>query len=269
MLHLTVLLGYGVAIAALVVSIRVVRDSTGGVTPAVVGVLIGLATSLLHGAHLWQSVVLPEGWLLTLPNVISLFGWELGLLAVVSAAQRELRTLAIPLFALAAAGSLFTSVGAAELVRSAPELGIKAHAVLSLLAYGLLAASALLGIFVLYQDRRLRVAKVSGWTSTLPPLFATERLLFGVLGGGWILLTLALATGVVFLEDMFAQHLAHKSVLSLLGWVILTVLIAGHLRWGWRGRRAVHWLLGTFVLLMIAYFGSKAVLEQLLGRAWG
>lgn len=269
MFHLTVLLGYGVAIAALVVSVRVVRDGSGTVTPAVVGVLIGLATSLLHGAHLWQSVISPDGWLLTLPNVVSLFGWELGLLAVVSAAQRELRSLSVPLFALAAAGSLFTSTGVAEFARTEPAIGIKIHALLSLLAYGLLAASALLGVFLLYQDRRLRVARVSGWTATLPPLFATERLLFGVLSGGWILLTLAIATGVVFLEDMFAQHLAHKSVLSLLGWIILTVLIAGHLRWGWRGRRAVHWLLGTFALLLIAYFGSKAVLEQLLGRTWG
>ena len=79
------------------------------------------------------------------------------------------------------------------------------------------------------------------------------------------LLTLALAVGLVFVHDLFAQHLAHKTVLSLLSWSALGTLLFGHWRWGWRGAKAARWTLTAMVLLGLAFFGSKFVLEVMLG----
>ena len=93
-----------------------------------------------------------------------------------------------------------------------------------------------------------------------------ETLLFQMLALGFLLLTLSLLTGFLFLEDMFAQHLVHKTVLSLLAWLLFAVLLLGHWWLGWRGQTAIRWTIAAFVLLMLAYFGSKFVLELILHR---
>jgi ABC-type uncharacterized transport system permease subunit len=93
-----------------------------------------------------------------------------------------------------------------------------------------------------------------------------EGLMFEMIGIGFALLTLALLTGVLFLEDIFAQHLVHKTVLSICAWGVFAILLWGRWRFGWRGRTAIRWTVGGFVFLMLAYFGSKLVLELILGR---
>ena len=81
-----------------------------------------------------------------------------------------------------------------------------------------------------------------------------------------VLLALAILTGALFLENMFAQHLAHKTILSIIAWLVFAVLLWGKHRLGWRGTTAVRWTVAGFVLLILAYFGSKFVLELVLHR---
>jgi len=91
-----------------------------------------------------------------------------------------------------------------------------------------------------------------------------ESLLFEVLAAGQIFLSIALLTGFVFLDDLWAQHVVHKTVLSLVAWVIFTILLIGHYRLGWRGRTAIRWTLWGFANLAVAFLGTKLVLEFLL-----
>jgi ABC-type uncharacterized transport system permease subunit len=98
----------------------------------------------------------------------------------------------------------------------------------------------------------------------LPPLQTMESLLFEMLAVGIIMLTLGLGTGFIYMDDMLAQQVAHKTLLSLCAWVIFAGLLVGHYRFGWRGRVAVRWTLVGFGLLLLAYFGSKLVIEYLL-----
>jgi ABC-type uncharacterized transport system permease subunit len=93
-----------------------------------------------------------------------------------------------------------------------------------------------------------------------------EYLLFQMLTTGIVFLTLSLASGLLFIEDLFAQHLVHKTVLSILAWIIFTGLLIGRSRYGWRGQTAIRWTLIGFALLLLAYFGSKLVLELILHR---
>ena len=95
-------------------------------------------------------------------------------------------------------------------------------------------------------------------------LFRSEALLFEMIGAGFVLLTLALLSGFMFLEDMFAQHLVHKTVLSIAAWVVFGSLLWGRFKSGWRGQKALIWTLSGFVVLMLAYFGTKFVLELVL-----
>ena len=94
-----------------------------------------------------------------------------------------------------------------------------------------------------------------------------ESLMFQMLAIGFTLLTLALVTGILFLEDIFAQHLVYKTFLSIAAWGIFSILLWGRWTFGWRGRKAIRWTLSGFGLLILAYFGSKLVLEIILDRA--
>ena len=89
-------------------------------------------------------------------------------------------------------------------------------------------------------------------------------MLFRTILAGFALLTLVLLTGVLFVEDLLAQHLVHKTVLSVLSWLLFGGLLLGRWRYGWRGIRAVHWTLAAMALLLLAFFGSKFVLELVL-----
>ena len=87
-----------------------------------------------------------------------------------------------------------------------------------------------------------------------------------LLASGFVLLSIALLTGWLFVENLLAQDLVHKTVLSGVAWFVFAALLIGRYRAGWRGRTAIRWTLTGFVLLALAYFGSKVVLEVILGR---
>ena len=91
-----------------------------------------------------------------------------------------------------------------------------------------------------------------------------ESLLFNFLIFGFIGLSASLATGFIYLQDIFAQHLVHKTVLSIIAWFVLAVLLFGRFKFGWRGKTAIRWTLSSFLLLMLSFFGSKLVLEFIL-----
>jgi ABC-type uncharacterized transport system permease subunit len=95
-----------------------------------------------------------------------------------------------------------------------------------------------------------------------------ERLLFQLIALGFVLLTVSLLSGLAFVDDLFAQHLVHKTTLSITAWLIFGLLLWGRWRYGWRGRKAVRLTLAGIILLLLAYFGSKLVLETILGRSW-
>jgi ABC-type uncharacterized transport system permease subunit len=143
---------------------------------------------------------------------------------------------------------------------------LQLHAWSALLAYATLAVAALLALLLWAQERALRQRRIHGWLRALPPLIELETLLFRAIGLGFVLLTAGLLTGVLFVEDLMAQHLAHKTVFSLLSWLGFGALLLGRWRRGWRGTTAVRWTLIAMSLLVLAYFGSNAVLELILER---
>ena len=141
------------------------------------------------------------------------------------------------------------------------------HIFSSLLAYSFLNIAAIQALLLAAQDVCLRGRHPDGFlVRSLPSLQSMESLMFQLIGAGLDLLTVSLLTGFLFLENMFAQHLVHKTVLSLLAWLVFAILLIGRLRHGWRGQIAIRWTVSGFGALMLAYFGSKLVLELILNR---
>ena len=196
---------------------------------------------------------------------LSLVTLGMAALTATIAWRQQLQTLGVIVYPLAAVmlAMYFYDRGAAE------KLGwqLQLHVWLALPAYVILSVAALLALLLWFQDRALRRRELNGWLRSGPPLVQLETLLFRVIGVGFALLTLALVTGVLFVDDLLAQHLWHKTVLSILSWLVFGWLLLGRWRYGWRGPRAVKFTLSAMTLLMLAFFGSQFVLEFLLHRA--
>ncbi len=144
---------------------------------------------------------------------------------------------------------------------------MSAHIFSSIIAFSLLNIAALQAIFLSIQEQQLRRHPPRKIILTLPPLQTMESLLFQLIGTGVIFLTLSLLSGFIFIDDLFAQHLVHKTILSILAWLIFSALLYGRIRYGWRGQTAIQWTLIGFTSLLLAYFGSKMVLELILHRS--
>jgi ABC-type uncharacterized transport system permease subunit len=142
------------------------------------------------------------------------------------------------------------------------------HIAIALSAYALLIVAALQALLLLGFERRLHRALPDRVAEALPPLLTLERFLFRLVGIGYALLTLTLVTGAVFSEQLFGKPLRfqHKVVFSVLAWLVFSGLLFGRYRYGLRGRTALHWILAGTGLLLLAYVGSKFVLEVILGR---
>jgi len=140
------------------------------------------------------------------------------------------------------------------------------HILSSITAFGLLAIAAVQAILLTLQNYHLRHHINSALIKSLPSLQLMEGLLFQMIASGIVFLSISLLTGFLFIDDLFAQHLVHKTLLSLLAWVIFTGLLLGRKHYGWRGKTAVQWTLYGFISLVLAYFGSKLVLEIILTK---
>jgi ABC-type uncharacterized transport system permease subunit len=146
--------------------------------------------------------------------------------------------------------------------------GTSIHIISSILAFGFLSIASVYALFAGLIDHFLRSHHLNSLVRTLPPLEVLERLLFRLIAAGFILLSISLLSGLAFVSDLFAQHLVHKTGLSILAWLVFGLLLFGRWRYGWRGRKAVRLCLAGIALLLLSYFGSKLVLENLLGRSW-
>jgi ABC-type uncharacterized transport system permease subunit len=231
--------------------------------------MIALLAVALHGVLLYAGVVTESGLRLGIFDAASLVAWVAALLLIVGALRRPLDNLGLLVLPLAAL-LILPSVIWPDTRQPSSErnLGTEVHVLVSVLAFALLTIAACQSMLLAYQEHRLSQKRPGGLMHLLPPLKIQEELLFQLIALGFFLLTLSLATGVAFVADMLAQHLAHKTVLSIIAWLIFAVLLWGRWRHGWRGRTAVRLSLAGFAVLGLAYFGTKLVLELILERHW-
>lgn len=227
---------------------------------------VGLTMQLVALVHLTLHT---GAMIIGLGTALSLFAWQAALLLWLFSLRESVGALGLVMYPLAAfcaiAGLIVPDPNGA---REALDWPVQAHILLSILAYGMLTLGAVQAAVLSLQHRQLRRRPPSGLFTTLPPLQTMETLLFRLVLAGFFLLSLAIATGTLFIDRILAQHLLHKTVLSVFAWLVFAVLLFGRWRYGLRGRLAVRGVLIGYVLLVLAYFGSKLVLELILGEHW-
>jgi ABC-type uncharacterized transport system permease subunit len=229
--------------------------------------MIGLGAVIIHGLILYPAILTDAGLNLGIFYAASLVAMTTSLLLVLASFIEPVENLGIPVFPTAAVCIGLTLLyPTPHIVSDASAWQLNSHILASLLAYSILGLAVLQALLLAIQDQHLRNRHPGGFIRALPPLQTMESLLFQMIATGFVLLTLALVTGALFLEDIFAQHLVHKTILSIVAWVVFAILLWGRWRFGWRGRTAIRWTIGGFIFLMLAYFGSKFVLELVIGR---
>lgn len=252
--------------SATVMTLRAVRgESYAAVkTPLVAVASIAL---LCHAAVNSKLLFVAGGLDLGFFNVASAIAWFIALIGLVSSVRAPIDKLLIPVDTVAALalGCLLLFPGSAA-TASVFGPGVATHILLSILAYSVMTLAACQAVILGLQNHELKARHIKGLINALPPLQTMEHLLFEILWVGMVLLTLSILTGIVFLDDFFAQHLAHKTFFAIIAWFIFAMLLWGRHQLGWRGQVAIRWTLGGFAVLMLAYFGSKFVLEMVLHR---
>jgi len=234
----------------------------GGVGLALIGVL-------LHAGAFWIEFSQLGGLSADFFSALSLV--SLLILVVLMASMLrypvlEILPLALPGAAFMILHKLIISPDPVALETGSVTLDI--HVTASLLSYSLLSIAAITALFIAVLHNFLHRRKSAALIGILPPLIVMENILFKMILAGWLILSLSLATGLIFVDNLFAQHLAHKTFLSVVSWLIFGLLLAGRWRYGWRGMRVVRLCLIGMAILLLAYFGSKAVLELMLDRRW-
>ena len=229
--------------------------------------VLGLVALLCHAIVAWDSVVAVDGVNLGIYKVAALLFLVINLACITSLARRPLQNLLVVLFPLSALAVLVSTYAPdTTAVVSDISGGMLLHISASLLAYAVLTLAAIQSGLLAIQDHQLRHRHTRGIIQILPPLQLMESMLFELLWIGVSLLTLSIVSGFVFVDDIFAQSLVHKTVLTILAWLLFSVLLWGHYKLGWRSQTAVRFTLAGFAVLMLAFFGSKLVLELVLER---
>jgi ABC-type uncharacterized transport system permease subunit len=215
-------------------------------------------------------IIQPDGIKLGVGHAISAIAWLTVLVYWLGSLRNNLECLqgfVLPFAALSLAAPLLFPT--THTLLHTEQTLFKVHLSIATLAYSLFTIAAMHALLMAVAERHLHHSRsLSTLMQRLPPLLTMEHLLFRILWAGFALLTLTLLSGMLFSEELFgkALQLSHKTVFALISWGIYAALLGGRLRYGWRGRTAIRWTLSGFAALLLAYIGSKFVLEIILGR---
>ncbi len=223
-----------------------------------------LAALLVHGIYLYHIIVTPAGMDIGFFSALSFAAWLMVGLLLIAGLSLPVGCLGLLVYPFSLLTLLLRALSPSHHLMTDVTPGLQLHILFSLLAYSLLSIAMAQAILLYVQDKYLHNKHPSGFLRSLPSLETMETLLFRIIAIGVLALTISLGSGFLYLEDMFAQHLVHKTILSMMAWALFVILLWGHYRFGWRGKMAIKWSLSGFVLLMLAYFGSKFVIELIL-----
>ena len=239
----------------------------GRALPRAASVTLMAGALVLHGASVVAGVATPEGLDLSLAHALSVVAALTVLVAMATGAIVKLPTIGVVVLPVAAASVLLPLVApSTHRFSYAGEPWAPAHIAVALLAYAFFIVAAAQALVMTGLEKRLHRGLAEG--AGTPPLLTLERALFRLIAVGFVLLSLALASGLLFSEQMFGRafQFTHKNVFAVASWVVFGALVVGRWGYGWRGRQALRWILVGTALLLLAYLGSKFVLEVVLGR---
>lgn len=235
------------------------------------GLLLVIA---LHGASLLPNWFAREGLQFGFATAISWTLWLAVLLTWIESWFQRLPPLARSIFPIAAVSVVLPVFFVSPVVTGSLESGFRAHMLLAMLAYSTFTLATASAVLMITMERALhKTKKISmddvDWWQGMPPLLGLDQTLVRVVFAGFVLLSLTLITGVAVSIDKGYGFLRfdHKTVFTIATWCLALTLLVGRRWWGWRGRVAARWTIAGYVTLLMAYVGTRFVLEVLLHRA--
>jgi ABC-type uncharacterized transport system permease subunit len=260
----------------LILSLRPKEGAESSLSTALIqGAIFGIL--VIHGVQLHDSVFTPEGFVFGFAQDLSLIAWvglafywfQSWFLPISS-----LRWMAL-VFALVC--SLLPALFPGTLIspKAVSDPWFKGHFVVATVSVGLLSLAAMHAMLMSIQDRALHRqlaivpnSRAAHWLEDLPPLMTMESLLFNLLYVGFALLSLTVFSGLLFSQTLFGKPLVfdHKTIFALVSWFLFAGLLIARWRVGLRGRSAIRWVLSAYTALLLAYVGSRFVVEVILQR---
>ena len=261
----------------LVLSFKAKRGVESGLSSALVQAAI-FVILVIHGMQLHDSVFTPQGFVFGFAQDLSLIAWvglafywfQSWFLPISS-----LRWMAL-MFALICAFLPTVFPGTLISPKAVSDPWFKGHFVVATVSVGLLSLAAMHAMLMSVQDRALHRqlaiipnGRLAHWLEDLPPLMTMESLLFNLLYVGFALLSLTVFSGLLFSQTLFGKPLMfdHKTIFALVSWFLFAGLLIARWRVGLRGRAAIRWVLSAYTALLLAYVGSRFVVEVILQRA--
>ena len=222
-----------------------------------------------QGIDLYDGLFGAGGMRFSFSYALSLMLWLAVLIYWLESFQSRmdgLQPMVLPLAAICVA--LPAAFPQVHVIAHANAWGFKLHFLTAMLSYSLFTLSALHAVFMGFVERKLHHRELSQQLASLPPILTMETLLFRMIVIAFCLLTVTLASGLLFSEAIFGQAVPidHKTLFAFASWSIFAALLIGRRIYGWRGRIALRWTLTGFLLLLLAYVGSRFVSEVVLGR---
>lgn len=225
---------------------------------------LGIVALGFHASLLATEIVLTNSLDINFFNMLSLINFLVSLIITLLCLSNSLSGLLIILYPLCLIAIILSFVYDYHNLLQLPSRGLQLHILLSITAYSFLMVSAIQAICLAMQEKLIKIKQPNKIIMILPPLKTMEELLIKFIIIGFFLLSLCLVTGVTFLYDMFDQHISHKVFFSSLAWLMYAILLWGRWLKGWRGHYIVNWAIAGFIFLLLAYFGSKFVLEFII-----
>ena len=249
---------------------RFIQRSKEPITISILTEILSISALLLHGAGIFFTMQYSGGWDVSLFSTVTIAAWLMAFLALLSGTRVSTAHPGIIIYPLVAFSLILQiKVPHTQLSVPIPNPELKWHIILSITAYSVCTLAALQAIILAIKDQQLRRMQIVELIRKLPPLQSMEAILFQLLILGFLLLTIGLITGFMFLNDILSQGVAHKTFLSIISWCLFAILLFGRWRHGWRGRTAIKWTLVGFIFLALAFIGSKFILEFLLDHHFG
>jgi ABC-type uncharacterized transport system permease subunit len=243
-------------------------------SPVWQGPVLALAIGL-HGVLLVHGVYVEGQLRFGFAHALSATLWITAIIVWLETFFSATRGLFLLVLPLAAITTLLPAAYPGAILGQATDAPMfRVHLLLAILAYSLLTIAAMQALLMASMDRRLHGdgsasgGRLAHFLDRLPPLLSMETVLFRLIGAGFVLLTATLVSGVFFSEEIFGRALRfdHKTIFTFAAWFVFGALLVGRIVFGWRGRTALRWTLTGFAMLMLAYVGSRFVLEVLLQR---
>jgi ABC-type uncharacterized transport system permease subunit len=230
--------------------------------------ICGWTALLAHGISMLYVINTPLGYNFGFFKISSVFSFTISGLILISSLKKPVENLFLLIFPIAMVSILCSLFVPSDYTpHQNYSFGLALHIVLAILATSIITIAAIQAVFMAYENQQLKQKHHFSLIRHLPPLETMESLLFAFIWLGILLLSAVIVTGIMYTDDFLGQSLSHKTVFSICSWVVFAVLLWGRHQSGWRGSTALRWTLTGFGFLILAYFGSKFVLELILNRA--